>query len=318
MKTFTPVLLGAAIAGLLGATSANAWTTVSPKAFSAAIPSYTMAFRVKSFGDPAFGGQAWAMHGDWGTLTATKGTPVTITVDASAVTGLHPAVTVWKRPVGTVAQPYSYYNGPKNVYQKDASGNFVKDASGNKIPANLVQVTNLAPATTVPDHNFTPTQSYIETGASQQHIQGVSFAMGPGSCTDGSGVTCVSETKDVGTNAGITAKNVEFWTAAKRGTNPTAASPVLLENGATEIGFPRMLHVRSAWDADGAATIWNQLNRDPLLVQQKDGNVGKVSVTFTPNESVQYEFFVGGLNPDAAIASSVVKQNATVTVTGVQ
>jgi hypothetical protein len=330
MKKFTPVLLGAAISGLLAASSANAWMnniTVTP--FASGDAAKTMTIRVKSYGDPAFGGQAWSMHGRWGTFNAVKGTPVTIEVvtgapkdasgnivkDASGndlpVGSIHPAVTVWKRPIGTVAQPYSYYNGPKNVYQKDASGNFLKDASGNKVPANLVKLTNLSTADYVPDHDFDPTASYIETGKSQNHNQGTSGA----GCTDGA-VPCATMTKTIdGTS--VTAKVASFWAQARRATSPGEGTTVLAEDGTTDIGFPRMLHVRSVFDADGVDTkYWNPLHRDPLLALQKDLTPGKVTLTFTPNESTQYEFFVGGLNPDSRIAGNTVFQPAQVTVSG--
>jgi hypothetical protein len=135
-------------------------------------------------------------------------------VDGSAaVAGFHPAVTVWKRPIGTV-DTYIYNEG-----------------------GTFMTVTNLTPAMYVPDH--TGTQSHINSAATQQHNQEASN----GSCTDSDTLTCALQTRTItdstGTPVTITAKSAEFWNAAKRTSPTTGDMGVLLEDGTTDIGLPR-------------------------------------------------------------------------------
>lgn len=301
MRKLKTSLITVAVTGLLAASSANAWTTISPVEFNVASQSALMSIKSKSFSDPAFGHQAWAMHGRWGVLNAVKGRSYTITVSPSSVdasgnavtpvAGLHPAVAVYKRPIGTVANPYVYYEGAKTGYQKDASGNWVKDASGNKIPnsvANKRELTNLTEAKYVPDHNFFPVQSYINSGKSQQHVM---------ESGGGSGGPTVTRTIN-GTE--VTGPFSAFWKAALRpSADVTATTGVLLEDGTTDIGFPRMLFATAGYDADGNTTpIWNKLDVNPALRALKGDGSGNVAVTFKANEDAQYEFFVGGINPD--------------------
>jgi hypothetical protein len=263
MKKINLTIMGMALTGLLAGNPAGAWTTISPVDFNAQ-SSAIMNIRSKSFSDEAFGHQAWAMHGKWGVLNAVKGKSYTIMVDGSANAGLHPAVALWKRPIGTPEQPYRYFDG-----------------------SAWVEVTNLTPAKNVPDHNFFPVQSYINSGKSQQHVM---------ESGGGSGGPTVSRTIN-GTT--IEAPTSAFWKAALRpGAEVTANTGVLLEDGQTDIGMARMLFVGAAYDADGASKIWNVLNVNPALMQQKDGVPGKVSLKFTADETAQYEFFVGGMNPD--------------------
>ena len=231
------------------------------------------------------------MHGKWATFTAKAGQQVTLTVDGTAaVAGFHPAVTIWKRPVGTVDSPYIYKEG--GIFKT---------------------VTNLTPAMYVPDHNFTATQSYINSAATQQHNQEASG----GSCTNSDTLTCALQTRTIidsnDTPVTITAKSVAFWNAAKRDAPTTGDVGVLLENGTTDIGLPRMIRAASVADGDGAPKIFNKLNVDPNLRVVKDGVAGKVTAIFTPNESVQYQVFVGGWNPNAA---AELNNNVDVTIMG--
>ena len=289
-KTFTPMLIASAIVAMMAADAANAWTTVSPTALTNGVPA-PLSVRKFSFSDPTFGYQAWAMHGKWATFTAKAGQQVQLTVDGTAaLPGFHPAVTIWKRPVGTTENPYIYKEG--GVFKT---------------------VTNLTPAMYVPDHNFTATQSFINSAATQQHNQEASS----GSCTDSDTLTCALQTRTItdstGTPHEITAKSVEFWNAAKRTSPTTGDMGVLLENGTTDIGLPRMIRAISVADGDGAPRIFNRLNVDPNLRVIKDGVAGKVTAIFTPNESVQYQVFVGGWNPGA---SADLNNNVNVTIMG--
>ena len=312
MRKLKTSLITAAVTGLLAASSANAWTTITPVEFNVASQTAVMSIRSKSFSDPAFGYQGWAMHGKWGVLNAVKGKSYTITVSPSSVdasgnavtpvAGLHPAVAVYKRPIGTVANPYVYYEGAKTGFQKDASGNWVKDASGNRVPnsvANKRELTNLTEAKYVPDHNFFPVQSYINSGRSQNHV----MESGPTAGTSGPTVTKTINGTDV------TAPLTAFWRAALRPTSGAGAidatTGVLLEDGATDIGFPRMLFAIAGYDADAnETTIWNKLDVNPALRALKGDGSGNVAVTLKANEDAQYEFFVGGINPDAAANTS--------------
>ena len=336
MRTMKISLLTAAITGLLAASSANAWTVANNQIDANTVPISTgVQISSRSFSDPAFGYQAWTHFGKWGVINAAKGQTVTITVDnpqyigsvsGGTGAGIHPAVTVWKRPIGTEANPYVYYEGAKTGYQKDASGNVVKDASGNRIPnsvANRREVTNLAPASYTPDHNFFPLNDYIETGASQQHIQssGGGGAPTPYGCTDSGSLTCAVVTRTLtdasGTSIPVTAKTTEFWKAAKRDLSGYATpgiAPVLADDGTTEIGFPRMLHVAAAYDADGATKLWNGLGASPRLKQVKDGTPGKVVVSFKANEDSQYQFYLGGMNPDPGSTGDQDKAKSKFTV----
>lgn len=340
MRKLKTSLITVAVTGLLAASSANAWTTVTPVAFDVSNQSAVMSIRSKSFSDPAFGYQGWAMHGRWGVLNAVKGKSYTITVSPSSVdasgnavtpvAGLHPAVAVYKRPIGTVANPYVYYEGAKTGFQKDASGNFVKDGSGNKIPnsvANKRELTNLTEAKYVPDHNFFPVQSYINSAQSQQHVL---ESGGGAKCdtvwnrtlkiatTDASGNVVKDASGNlVTTDSPVTTTPCAFWTVAKRTPAEITAQPgVLLEDGKTDIGLPRMLFAIAGYDADAnETTIWNKLNVNPALRALKGDGSGNVAVTFKANEDAQYEFFVGGINPDAA-ANTATFYPVNVAVTG--
>lgn len=289
-KTFKPMLIASAIFAIMAADVANAWTTVPPTALANNTP-VPLSVRKLSFSDPAFGYQAWAMHGKWVTFTAVVGQPITLTVDGSAATaGFHPAVTIWKRPIGTPAQPYTY-----------------------KVGKVVNNVTNLTPARYVPDHNFDGTKSYINSAATQQHNQEASS----GSCTNSDTLTCALQTRTItdstGTPVTITAKSTEFWNAAKRTSPTTGDMGVLLEDGTTDIGLPRMIRATSVADGDGAPRIFNRLNVDPNLRVIRDGVAGKVTAIFTPKESAQYQAFIGGWN---AGASADLNNNVIVTIDG--
>jgi hypothetical protein len=289
-KLFKPMLIANAVAAMMASGSASAWTTVSPVALANNTP-VTLSIRTSSFSDPAFGYQAWAMHGKWATFNAVKGQKVTITVDGSATKDLHPAFTVWKRPIGTPEQPYTWKQG-----------------------GTTMSMTNLTPAKYVPDHNFNPMQSYIESGATQQHIQG----SGGGSCS-GATVTCATETKTItgtdGVPVTITAKSVEFWKAAKRTAPVDGATPVLLEDGTTEIGLPRMIRVFSVADHDAAPGV-SAINKDNALALVKDGVPGKVERSFIPGETAQFQIFIGGYNPGPAFKDAAAFKDVIVTVQG--
>jgi hypothetical protein len=270
MTKTTISLLSAAITGLLAASTAHAWTTISPVSLSVNGASEVMTVRAASFSDPNFGYQGWAMHGKWGVLNAEKGRTYRIVVDGRNNPGLHPAVAVWKRPIGTPQQPYMYPNGGI--------------------------VTNLTPANRVPDHNFFPVQSYINSGRSQQHAM---ESTANNNCT-------TQWTRTIGGN-NITAACHEFWKAALRpAAEVTANTGLLLEDGTTDIGMARMLFAKAVYDADGAPSlIGNSLNVNPALEQQRDGKAGFVTATFRADETAQYQFFVGGMNPNVGVATDV-------------
>lgn len=268
-------LAAAAFCGLMVASTANAWTTVAVNkpVVNGNVP-VIMNITAASFSDPAFGYQAWAHTGSWGSFTAEKGRTYRIIVDGRDTAGLHPAVTVWKRPVGTPADPYIYWDGTLNQF---------------------VSLTNLAPAENVPDHFFFPVQSYIESGTAQQHVL---ESTPQTKCT-------TSWTRVINGNS-ITATPCDFWGASLRTSEDLAANPgVLLEDGATYIGFPRMLWTAAVYDADGATKIWNTLNNSPQLQQQRDAKKGYVTLSFRADETSQYQFYVGGINPDAPIKGKV-------------
>ena len=298
MKALKVSLVAASVAGMFAASEAGAWAEVTPTAFSSGSPSAVLSVRTTSFSDPAFGYQAWAHQGRWATLNAERGKTYTIrvspsSVDASGnpvtpVVGMHPAVAVWKRPIGTVAQPYVYYTGART-------------------PANRVEVTNLTDAKYVPDHFFFPAQSYIEGGQSQNHNQATSG----GSCTDSATKTCATMTKTIG-GTSVTAKVAEFWSQARRASSPTTSTSLLLEDGTTDIGFARMLFIANGYDNDGAPKMWDTLNVNPALRPKTGDGSGTVAVSFTADESVQYEFFVGAMNPNTGLTAAFYPHNVTV------
>lgn len=287
-KTFKPLLIASAMAAVMTAGVANAWTTVSPAPLTNGTP-VTQSVSNASFSDPNFGYQAWAMFGKWSTFTAVAGQQVTITVMANpAAPDFHPAVSVWKRPIGTAEAPYKYKGG---------------------------QVTNLTPAMYVPDHNFNATQSYINSAATQQHV----METGSGkACVATPEVPCVTQTRTIKDSGGvdhvITAERTQFWKAATRDAPANGATGVLLEDGNTDIGLPRMIRAASFADGDGAPAMMNKLNSDPNLKVVKDGVSGKVTAYFVPNESVQYQVFVGGWNPGPGVAGG--NKNVDVTIMG--
>jgi Copper(I)-binding protein CorA len=268
MRTTKITLFSAVISGLLAASTANAWTTVSPVSFAVNGATEVMTVRAASFSDPKFGYQGWAMHGKWGVFSAEKGRTYRVIVDGRNNPGLHPAVAVWKRPIGTPQQPYLYPNG--------------------------ATVTNLTPANRVPDHNFFPVQSYISSGRSQQHAM---ESTANNNCT-------TQWTKTIGGNS-VTAPCHEFWKAALRpAAGVTENTGLLLEDGSTDIGMARMLFAAAAYDADKASNLRDDsLNVNPALQQQRDGKAGFVTATFRADETAQYQFFVGGMNPDTGVAT---------------
>jgi hypothetical protein len=229
-----------------------------------------MTVRAASFSDPKFGYQGWAMHGKWGVFNAERGRTYHISVDGRGQIGLHPAVAVWKRPIGTAEQPYVYPDG--------------------------TVVTNLTPANRVPDHNFFPVQSYINSGRSQQHAM---ESTANNNCT-------TQWTRTIGGN-NVTAQCHEFWKAALRpAADVTENTGLLLEDGSTDIGMARMLFVDAAYDTDGAPSLRdNSLNVNPALEQQRDGKPGFVTLKFKADETAQYQIFVGGMNPNPGVATDV-------------
>jgi hypothetical protein len=266
MKKINISLLAAAVTGLFAASAANAWTTVSPVSFSPNGPVEIMSIRPASFSDPRFGYQGWAMHGKWGVLNANKGKTYKIIVDGRSNPGLHPAVAVWKRPIGTPDQPYLYPDGSK--------------------------VTNLTPANRVPDHNFFPVQSYINSGKSQQHVM-----------ESGGGSGCTTNWTRTIAGSSVTATPCDFWKAALR---PSAevneTTGLLLEDGSTDIGMARMLFAKAVYDADRSKSLSNySLNVNPELEQERDGKSGYLTLEFRADETAQYQFFVGGMNPDDGV-----------------
>lgn len=288
-KISNAALISAAMVAVLASGSASAWTTISPTALTNNTPA-SLSVKRLSFSDPNIGYQAWAHTGKWATFTAVKHQPVTITVDGSANADFHPAIAVWKRPIGTVEQPYVYREGKVKKY-----------------------VTNLTPAQYVPDHLFTPTQNYINSASTQQHV----LESSGGGCTTTAEFTCATETKTItdinGTPVTIQANRTAFWTAAKRGGTVNGSTGVLLDDGTTDIGLPRMLLVGASADADNAPAIYNPLDSAPNLKLVTDGVAGKLVYTFVPKESVQYEVFLGGWN---AGVGAVVDNPITVTVNG--
>ena len=263
-------LFSAAITGLLAASTASAWTTVSPASLKVGGAAEEMTIRAASFSDPKFGYQGWAMHGKWGVFNAERGRVYLIGVDGRSQAGLHPAVTVWKRPIGTPEQPYFYPDG--------------------------TSVTNLTPANRVPDHNFFPVQSYINSGKSQQHV-----------LESGGGSGCTTNwTRDIA-GTSVTATPCDFWKAALRpSADVTENTGLLLEDGSTDIGMARMLFVEAAYDADGAPSLRdNSLNVNPSLEQQRDGKPGFVTLKFKADETAQYQIFVGGMNPNPGVPTNV-------------
>jgi hypothetical protein len=67
-----------------------------------------------------------------------------------------------------------------------------------------------------------------------------------------------------------------------------------------------MLFAKAVYDADGAPSlIGNSLNVNPALEQQRDGKAGFVTATFRADETAQYQFFVGGMNPNVGVATDV-------------
>jgi hypothetical protein len=268
MRTTKITLFSAVISGLLAASTANAWTTVTPASLKVGGAAEVMTVRPASFSDPKFGYQGWAMHGKWGVFTAERGRTYFIHVDGRSQTGLHPALALYKRPVGTPEQPYVYSDGTR--------------------------VTNLTPANRVPDHNFFPVQSYISSGRSQQHAM---ESTANNNCT-------TQWTKTIGGNS-VTAACHEFWKAALRPADQvTENTGLLLEDGSTDIGMARMLFIDAVYDSDGAPSLRdNSLNVNPALNQQRDGKPGFVTLKFKADETAQYQIFVGGMNPNPGVAT---------------
>ena len=273
----------AALLGLAFAGSAGAWTAVEPAPITApnvpvklcaglgAVSGDCKLTSNASFGDPSFGGQAWAHTGRWALFNAKKGKKVTITIEAwtdanltTYVPGYHPAVSLWYRPTGSVTNP------------------------------NTGATTPLADAKYVPDHFFTPTQSFIETGQSQNHVQASSTSATPNLPPLGAAIF------------GTSNKTLIRPGNAAAGVPVSSQDQVFLEDDKTLIGFPRMLYVAAAWDADGANAFVNSVNLDPTLLIQKDKKSGKVVMSFIPKQDGQYQIFAGGYNPDLATTAAAV------------
>ena len=293
-KLLTTTLTALTVLGT--ATPASAWTRATGLIYSPEHPNDVVQVSNKSFSDPAFGYQAWTHFGKWGTFEAKKGKTYRIIVsnpqyigDTSPVAGegLHTAITLWKRP-----------NGP-----------------------------GMEDANLTPDHNFSPTNDYIETGASLQHIQssGGGGAPTPYGCTDTAERKCDIVTRTLtdadGKSMKITAKTTEFWKAAKRDLSPWTTpgdAPVLLDDGTTEIGQPRMMHIAAVVDDDsyagGPITNWPALSSSPRLKKVRDKVPGRVVLKFKADEDTRYQFYVGGINPEMPAAQYNGKGKFTVDV----
>ena len=299
--------LAVAATGLLVSPLAGAWTKATQNFYSASEPKKTVQSSNKSFSDPAFGYQAWTHFGSWGNFSAVKGKTYQIIIDnpqyiggASPVPaeGFFPAVTVFFQPIGTPENPYNY-----------------SDSTGSH------QLTNLAPLEWTPDHNFFPLNDYVETGASQQHIQssGGGGASTPYGCTDSATLKCATVTRKLtdttGKEIAITAKTTEFWKSAKRdlaafkdssGAAFPGAAPVLADDGTSEIGQPRMIHVVAAFDNDGSgkgSKGWAGLTASPRLLKISDKVPGKLIIKFKAPESGNYKFYTGGMMPEGPAAT---------------
>ena len=69
----------------------------------------------------------------------------------------------------------------------------------------------------------------------------------------------------------------------------------------TVLGKFQMNFVANAFDRDGMGETLPASYDQSMLNRIQDGTVGKVSLTFMPEESGIYQFVVGGINPDSGV-----------------
>lgn len=139
-------IAGAALVAAVGIFAAStSFAATKPQAngvftFNSKKTTHTFSVRPNSWSDPAFGYQGWTHHSDWGIVRAKKGSVITIRL-TSAVSGLHPAVTVWQRG-GKDTAPNSYV--PDHFYPQVLDFNkigAIDEDTGEEIGDIVMKVT---------------------------------------------------------------------------------------------------------------------------------------------------------------------------------
>ncbi len=122
------LLLTLTLVSALSAMSAQAATSIKSisQVFSEADPTHSMTVKADSWFNPTMGYLGWTHTSKWGFVKLQKGKPVTITV-TTAITGLHPAISVWhrgdKKTTGESAQYMNdhFYSQFKDIYESNAT-----------------------------------------------------------------------------------------------------------------------------------------------------------------------------------------------------
>ncbi len=202
----------------------------------------------------------WTHFSKWGFVTLTKGKATSIVVDATAVAGFHPGITVWQRK-SSVSLPTALPTAPATgVEPTPAQALFyMNDHSYDQ--ASSISVLNATDETNA-----------VKVGSINMEYVTSGFDM------DGLGDKFVLDS---------TSKMLRPYNATTDATDTTATvyGPYLPMGFATT-GLANSKKLSDAASATGVT---------PVVVAKTPG---RLEITFTPKVTGIYQFAVGGLKPD--------------------
>ena len=127
-SSLTAMAFVLASVGSLVSFAATAATSIktSLKEYSPTSSFQEVSIKADSWYNLTMGYQGWTHHSSWGFMNLKKDKPVSITVDATAVKGFHPAISVWYRPQKRGMAPSIYanahfYNQFKDIIEPNAT-----------------------------------------------------------------------------------------------------------------------------------------------------------------------------------------------------
>ena len=207
----------------------------------------------------------WTHFSKWGFVTLSKGKPVTIVVDATAVTGFHPGITVWQR-----------------------KANMTLPTALPVAPASGVAPTPVQALFYMNDHFYDQASSISVLNASDE-TAGVSV----GSIN----MEYVASGFDIdGLGDKFTLDSTSGMLRPYNATTDTAATNVYgpyLPMGFTTTGLANSKKLSDAASPTGVT---------PVVAAKTPG---RIALTFTPKVTGIYQFVVGGLKPDVGSAAAV-------------
>lgn len=272
MKSYKKAKLGTLVSSILLATSFQAGAATSILASSNIINltggTGTATFQKingASWVSESMGYLGWTHFSKWGFVNLTKGKAVTIVVDATAVVGFHPGITVWQRKTSTIlptALPTAPASGvaPTPVqalfYMND---HFYDQASSISVP------------------NASDETAGVRVGSINMEYVASGFDI------DGLGDKFTFDTA-----SGM----LKPFNSVTDAAATTIFGPYLPMGFATT-GLANSKKLSDAASATGVT---------PVVAAKTPG---RLALTFTPKVTGIYEFVVGGLKPDVGSAAAV-------------